>query len=130
MAPVPPQRLQTPILLGGEQALVLLHWLEPLGFNVTVVAQSIGVASAIKMCRSIMIKGLEALTTECLSTARQYGAEESVLASLHKSFPNTSLAIVATQPGMVERMDGRGLVYDQPFDWRVLVDALYRSSVH
>ena len=88
MAPVPPQRLQTPILLGGSQALTLMHWLEPLGFNVTVVADRIGVASAIKMCRSIMIKGLEALTTECLSTARQYGAEERVLASLHKSFPH------------------------------------------
>ncbi|MFC6338292.1 DUF1932 domain-containing protein [Pseudomonas sp. CCM 7891] len=87
MAPVPPQRLQTPILLGGAQALALVQLLEPLGFNVKVVADRIGIASAIKMCRSVMIKGLEALTTECLSTARQYGAEELVLASLHKSFP-------------------------------------------
>jgi 3-hydroxyisobutyrate dehydrogenase-like beta-hydroxyacid dehydrogenase len=69
MAPVPPQRLRTPILLGGAQAMTVLRWLEPLGFNLTVVADSIGVASAIKMCRSIMIKGLEALTSECLSTA-------------------------------------------------------------
>lgn len=88
MAPVPPQRLQTPVLLGGAHAMTLLQGLQPLGFNVTVVADRIGVASAIKMCRSIMIKGLEALTTECLSTARQYGAEERVLASLHKSFPH------------------------------------------
>lgn len=87
MAPVPPQRLQTPILLGGQQAEALAQWLAPLGFNVQVVADRIGVASAIKMCRSVMIKGLEALTTECLATARQYGAEERVLASLHKSFP-------------------------------------------
>lgn len=87
MAPVPPQRLQTPILLGGALATELAAWLAPLGFNVRVVADKVGVASAIKMCRSIMIKGLEALTTECLSTARQYGAEERVLASLHKSFP-------------------------------------------
>jgi 3-hydroxyisobutyrate dehydrogenase-like beta-hydroxyacid dehydrogenase len=87
MAPVPPQRLQTPILLGGQQAEALAQWLAPLGFNVQVVADRIGVASAIKMCRSVMIKGLEALTTECLATARQYGAEARVLASLHKSFP-------------------------------------------
>ena len=87
MAPVPPQRLQTPILLGGQQAQPLADWLIPLGFNIQVVADRIGVASAIKMCRSVMIKGLEALTTECLATARQYGAEERVLASLHKSFP-------------------------------------------
>jgi 3-hydroxyisobutyrate dehydrogenase-like beta-hydroxyacid dehydrogenase len=92
MAPVPPQRLRTPILLGGAQAMTVLRWLEPLGFNLTVVADSIGVASAIKMCRSIMIKGLEALTSECLSTARQYGAEDRVLASLHKSFPGMGWA--------------------------------------
>ena len=88
MAPVPPQRLQTPMLLGGERAQQVAAWLAPLGFNVRVVAEDVGVASAIKMCRSVMIKGLEALTTECLSTARQYGAEDAVLASLHKSFPS------------------------------------------
>lgn len=96
MAPVPPQRLQTPILLGGEQAEQVAQWLAPLGFNVRVVAERIGVASAIKMCRSVMIKGLEALTTESLATARQYGAEELVLASLHKSFP--SMGWDARQP--------------------------------
>ena len=172
MAPVPPQRLQTPILLGGADAMVLQRWLDPLGFNVKVVADSIGVASAIKMCRSIMIKGLEALTTECLSTARQYGAEEMVLASLHKSFPemgwnarqphylisrvaehgrrraeemeevaktsadvgiapNMSQAIVATQRGLVESMARNDLVYAEPFDWQVVVDALYPAkSLH
>jgi 3-hydroxyisobutyrate dehydrogenase-like beta-hydroxyacid dehydrogenase len=87
MAPVPPQRLKTPILLGGERADQVAERLGELGMNVRVVANVIGVASAIKMCRSIMIKGLEALTTECLSTARQYHAEDEVLASLHESFP-------------------------------------------
>ncbi|WP_416424443.1 DUF1932 domain-containing protein [Pseudomonas sp. App30] len=167
MAPVPPQRLQTPILLGGERAEEVAGWLAPLDFNVRVVAEDVGVASAIKMCRSVMIKGLEALTTECLSTARQYGAEDAVLASLHKSFPNMgwdaelphylisrvaehgrrraeemeevaktaadvgvapnmSLAIVATQRGLVERMAAQGMTYADtvPFDWTRLVDAL------
>lgn len=87
MAPVPPQRLQVPMLLGGAHAAELAEALQALDMNVRAVAEQVGVASAIKMCRSIMIKGLEALTTECLSTARQYGAEEAVLASLHKSFP-------------------------------------------
>ncbi|WPP01986.1 DUF1932 domain-containing protein [Pseudomonas sp. HR96] len=96
MAPVPPQRLQTPILLGGGRAQQAAQWLLPLGFNVRVVAEQVGVASAIKMCRSVMIKGLEALTTESLATARQYGAEELVLASLHKSFP--SMGWDARQP--------------------------------
>ncbi|WP_249674232.1 NAD(P)-dependent oxidoreductase [Pseudomonas abieticivorans] len=88
MAPVPPQRLQTPILLGGRDAEEIAQILQALTLNVRVVSAEVGVASAIKMCRSVMIKGLEALTTECLSTARQYGAQDEVLASLHKSFPS------------------------------------------
>lgn len=88
MAPVPPQRLKTPILLGGRHAHALGAALNTLGFNTRVVSDDVGVASAIKMCRSIMIKGLEALTCECVSTARRYGAEAEVLASLHKSFPH------------------------------------------
>jgi len=88
MAPVPPQRLRTPILLGGRQAPSVATALNALGCNTRVVAGDIGAASAIKMCRSVMIKGLEALASECLSSARRYGAEDEVLASLHKSFPS------------------------------------------
>ena len=88
MAPVPPKRLQTPILLGGREATALSVELNALGFATRVVSGEIGVASAIKMCRSVMIKGLEALTTESLRTARHYGAEAEVLESLHKSFPS------------------------------------------
>lgn len=88
MAPIPPQRLKTPILLGGVQASAVAGLMNEMGMNVRKVADEVGVASAIKMCRSIIIKGLEALTTECLSTARQYGAEAEVLASLHHSFPS------------------------------------------
>lgn len=87
MAPVPPKRLKTPILLGGRDAAALVPELARLGFNVRAVSEEIGVASAIKMCRSIMIKGLEALTAESMATARRYGAEEEVLRSLHQSFP-------------------------------------------
>lgn len=87
MAPVPLQRLKTPILLSGQAATELSPVLNSLGFNTREVGGAVGVASAIKMCRSVMIKGLEALTTECLNTARHYGAETEVLASLHTSFP-------------------------------------------
>jgi len=87
MAPVPPQRLQVPMLLGGARAATLAAALTALGMNVSVVSAAVGVASAIKMCRSVMIKGLEALAVECLFAARHYGAEAEVLASLDRSFP-------------------------------------------
>ncbi|WP_168199585.1 NAD(P)-dependent oxidoreductase [Pantoea sp. CCBC3-3-1] len=88
MAPVPPQRLQTPLLLGGTTAETIDGQLRELGFNSQYRSRDVGEASAIKMCRSVMIKGLEALTTECLSAARQYGVEQAVLDSLHASFPS------------------------------------------
>ena len=47
----------------------------------------LGVASATKMCRSVMIKGLEAMVIEAFTTARHYGVEDAVLASLHETFP-------------------------------------------
>ncbi len=87
MAPVPPQRLKVPMLLGGERAAELATALRALGMNTTAIATDIGIASAVKMCRSIVIKGLEALTLECVMAARKLGAEEPVLASLHATFP-------------------------------------------
>jgi 3-hydroxyisobutyrate dehydrogenase-like beta-hydroxyacid dehydrogenase len=86
MAPVPPQRLKVPMLLGGPRAAELAQALSQLGMQTTAIAARIGVASAVKMCRSIMIKGIEALTLECLLAARRFGAEEEVLASLNGTF--------------------------------------------
>lgn len=88
MAPVPPKRLATPLLIGGQAAGFAAEALQALGCNARAASERIGDVSAIKMCRSVMIKGLEALTTECLSAAQQYGVEEAVLASLHASFPS------------------------------------------
>ncbi len=88
MAPVPPARLSTPLLIGGAQARALTERLSALGLNARYGADEVGKVSAIKMCRSVMIKGTEALTTECLFAAREYGVEEQVLASLHASFPS------------------------------------------
>jgi len=88
MAPIAPKRLAVPMLLGGRRAHDVAAVLRAMGFDATAVADTIGVASAIKMCRSVMIKGLEALTVECLLGARRYGAEAEVLASLHGTFPD------------------------------------------
>ncbi len=73
--------------MGGQQAAQIAARLNELGMNAQAVTAEVGVASAIKMCRSVMIKGLEALTLECLSAARHYGAEQAVLESLDRSFP-------------------------------------------
>lgn len=87
MAPVPPYGLSVPILLGGATAAKLSPVLNQLGFNTRAVSNEVGVASAIKMCRSVMIKGIEALTVECLRAAQQYNAQDEVLTSLEETFP-------------------------------------------
>jgi 3-hydroxyisobutyrate dehydrogenase-like beta-hydroxyacid dehydrogenase len=92
MAAVPPQRLAVPMLLGGHKATMLEQLLRKLGMNVTTVAGEVGTAAAIKMCRSILIKGLEALAVECLFSARAFGAEDKVLSSLDRSFPQMGWA--------------------------------------
>jgi len=88
MAPVPPQRLRVPMLLGGTRAADLAPRLQALGMDAKFVSERIGIASAIKMCRSVIIKGLEALVVESMFAARRYGAEEAVLASLDASYPH------------------------------------------
>jgi 3-hydroxyisobutyrate dehydrogenase-like beta-hydroxyacid dehydrogenase len=87
MAPVPPQRLKVPMLLGGQRASDLAPVLRALGMNATFIATEIGVASAVKMCRSVVIKGLEALAVESMLAARRLGAEQEVLSSLQGTFP-------------------------------------------
>jgi 3-hydroxyisobutyrate dehydrogenase-like beta-hydroxyacid dehydrogenase len=87
MAPVPPQRLKVPMLLGGPRAAAVATALTQLGMNAKAIAAEIGIASAVKMCRSVVIKGLEALAVESMISARRFGAEEQVLASLNQTFP-------------------------------------------
>ena len=88
MASVPPKKLQTPMLLGGPHAGAFMTAMAPYGMNLTDYGPAIGRASSVKMCRSVMIKGIEALTTECMLAARHYGVEAEVLATLGETLPH------------------------------------------
>jgi len=87
MTSVPPYGIATPMLFGGLHAEKLAAALTPLGFDAKMVSTKLGVASAIKMCRSVMIKGLEALVMESYTTARHYGVEDYVIPTLVETFP-------------------------------------------
>ena len=87
MTSVPPHRSRVPLLLGGPHARELEPLLATLGFAPRVASDSLGVASATKMCRSVMIKGLEAMVIESFTAARHHGVEDAVLASLRETFP-------------------------------------------
>jgi 3-hydroxyisobutyrate dehydrogenase-like beta-hydroxyacid dehydrogenase len=87
MAPVHPARHQTPTLLAGPHAATLEPVLLALDMKVSVAGPTLGAAAAIKMVRSVMVKGLEALTLECFLAARRAGVEDQIAASLSKSYP-------------------------------------------
>jgi 3-hydroxyisobutyrate dehydrogenase-like beta-hydroxyacid dehydrogenase len=88
MTSVPPYGIRVPMLLGGAQAAALAQELNSWGMDARAVSDQLGVASAIKMCRSVMIKGLEALVIESYATARAYGVEDHVLPTLQETFPS------------------------------------------
>ncbi|MCU0956087.1 MAG: DUF1932 domain-containing protein [Hydrogenophaga sp.] len=87
MTSVPPYGIRVPMLLGGAHAEDLLPVLQGLGMVAQLASDRLGVASATKMCRSVMIKGLEALVIESYTTARHYGVEDAMIATLQETFP-------------------------------------------
>ena len=96
MAPVPPHGHKVPMLLGGEAALGFVEMLAPFGVRMEVIStDQIGRAAAVKMFRSIVYKGLEALIFECVLGASRYGAETRVFASLNESFPGVDFEKLA-----------------------------------
>jgi 3-hydroxyisobutyrate dehydrogenase-like beta-hydroxyacid dehydrogenase len=89
MSPIGPQGIASPMFLAGPHARDFEPLGQTLGFRaMRAVSGQSGVAAATKMCRSVIIKGVEALLTESLLTARHYGVEDSVLESLNNLVPH------------------------------------------
>jgi len=87
MGAVAPTLHKVPCLAGGPGAEAFLPIARALGMRIEFVSAQVGQASAIKMFRSIMIKGLEALFLESMLAASEYGVEARVLASLKETYP-------------------------------------------
>lgn len=86
LAPVDPAGLTVPLLLSGPDAAAGEAALRSLGFsNIAVAGDDVGRASAIKMIRSVMVKGIEALSDEMMQAAEAAGVSAEVLASLDAS---------------------------------------------
>lgn len=86
MAPVDPARLSVPLLLSGAAADAAGVALAARGFTrIDVVGREVGRASSIKMIRSVMVKGMEALSAECALAAAAAGVSAEVFASLDAS---------------------------------------------
>jgi 3-hydroxyisobutyrate dehydrogenase-like beta-hydroxyacid dehydrogenase len=96
MAPVPRHGHRVPILLGGMPADALLALMAPLGMHLEKVSDRVGSAAAVKMCRSVVVKGLEAVLLECVLTAIRYEADRRVFDSLGESFPGIDWGALAS----------------------------------
>jgi 3-hydroxyisobutyrate dehydrogenase-like beta-hydroxyacid dehydrogenase len=105
MTSVPPHGLRSPMLLGGPHAQAFAALMAPYDMRLTVLSDEVGKASAVKMCRSVMIKGLEALATESMLAARRYGVELEVLRSLADTLPHEDW------PGLARYVIGRALLH-------------------
>jgi 3-hydroxyisobutyrate dehydrogenase-like beta-hydroxyacid dehydrogenase len=103
MTGVPPRGLRSPMLLGGPSAPAFAELAARYDMSVRVFSERVGDASAVKMCR--MIKGLEALTTECMLSARHYGVEDEVLRSLADMLPHDDW------PGLARYVMSRALLH-------------------
>jgi 3-hydroxyisobutyrate dehydrogenase-like beta-hydroxyacid dehydrogenase len=105
MASVAPKRLRTPILLGGPHAADFKREAAGFDMDLEVFSTEIGRASSVKMCRSVMVKGIEALTTECMLAARHYGVEQDVLRTLGDTLPHPDW------PGLARYVISRALIH-------------------
>jgi 3-hydroxyisobutyrate dehydrogenase-like beta-hydroxyacid dehydrogenase len=101
MQPVPPYGHRVPILAGGAAGREFQERMSRHGMRIDLAGPEVGTAAATKMFRSIMIKGMEALITECVLGAGRYGAEQGVFASLAESYPGIDW------PALADYMIGR-----------------------
>ncbi|MGX1741322.1 DUF1932 domain-containing protein [Bosea sp. NPDC055353] len=107
MAPVLKPGLKVSILAGGPKAEAASGVLNALGMNLTPVSEQFGRASAMKLCRSIVIKGLEALMVDCAAACETWDVKDPVFASLHATFP--SIDFHALSVDMRERVATHGV---------------------
>jgi len=99
MSPINPRGIKSPMLIGGPDAGTFIDLFQPFGPDMTAVDGPIGKAAATKMCRSVMYKGMEALFLESMVSARHYGVEREVLASLSdtldRGWPETARYMIS-----------------------------------
>jgi len=92
MSPIHPKCHQVPLLVSGAHTAKAIDILASFGMKAKQITGGVGAASSVKMMRSVMIKGLEALTLECFLAARKAGVEQEVLETLDSSFPGWNWA--------------------------------------
>lgn len=76
------QGIKAPMLVAGEEAEAAVAWMNANGFEAKLLGPKPGSASSVKMLRSVLVKGIEALGVEALVTAQRQGILDEVLGCL------------------------------------------------
>jgi 3-hydroxyisobutyrate dehydrogenase-like beta-hydroxyacid dehydrogenase len=106
IAPINPKRHRTPLLIAGSHAAAAAPLLRELEMQLDIVGDAVGAAAAIKMIRSVMIKGIEALTLECFLAASRAGVLDAVTSSLKNNYPGLDWPALSAYN--LERMASHG----------------------
>ena len=107
MAPITPRGHETPMLAASAEPNSVAARLAEAGLAPRFVGSDIGRASTIKMLRSVMVKGMEALTVECFRAAVRAGVADEVANSLDAS--ESGLGWAAQTAYNMERMTAHGI---------------------
>jgi 3-hydroxyisobutyrate dehydrogenase-like beta-hydroxyacid dehydrogenase len=94
------------MLLAGPHAAAVVPALAALEMCTSIAGAEVGAAAAIKMVRSVMVKGIEALTLECFLAAARAGVVDEVANSLKNNYPGLDWSKIV--PYNLERMAVHG----------------------
>jgi 3-hydroxyisobutyrate dehydrogenase-like beta-hydroxyacid dehydrogenase len=107
MAPIEARGHETPMLAAAPDPEAVAARLAAAGLRPRFVGDEIGRASTIKMLRSVMVKGIEALTAECFRAAIKAGVADEVANSLDAS--QTDMGWAEQAAYNMERMTAHGI---------------------
>jgi len=97
MGPVPLNGHKVPLLLAGDGGQAFVDAMTPYGMRMELLDAPVGGASAIKMIRSVFMKGFPQVLLECLLAAQEYGVTEKMLDSLDGTIGGKSVRQMADQ---------------------------------
>ena len=87
---LPKDKHQVPITASGNGAEKFHELMTPWGMKITLAGEKAGAASAIKLVRSIFMKGIAALMIDTMQAADAYGVSDEIVASIGKSLDGIS----------------------------------------
>lgn len=107
LGPIPRRGLRAPVLASGPGAQAFASLFVPLGTPVTVISEAAGDAAALKLVRSVFMKGLAAAVVESMQAAEAMGSGEWLAAEIEAMIgePFLTRALEGSRTHAARRVD-------------------------